>query len=45
MATAADTTPNTPLRDRMHANDEALKNTGHVFGLETLERKEGDPAT
>ena len=45
MATAADTTPNTPLRDRMHANDEAFKDTGHLFGLDTLKCKEDDPGT
>ena len=29
----------------MHANDEALKTTGSLFGLTTLARKEDDPGT
>jgi len=33
------------LRERMAANDEALRRTGHLFGLERLKHKETDPGT
>ena len=33
------------LLDEMKANDEAFKQTGHLFGLERLARKESDPGT
>ena len=44
-ATASAKPSNTPLRDRMHANGEAFKATGSLFGLTTLARKEDDPGT
>jgi N-methylhydantoinase B/oxoprolinase/acetone carboxylase alpha subunit len=33
------------LQDQLKANEEAFKKTGHLFGLESLARKEGDPGT
>ena len=33
------------LKERVAANDEAFKKTGHLFGLETLHHKETDPGT
>jgi len=33
------------LIDQLKANEEAFKKTGHLFGLEQLSRKEGDPGT
>ena len=44
-ATASSETSTTPLRDQMHANDEAFKETGSLFGLTQLARKEDDPGT
>ena len=29
-----------PLKEQLRANDEAFAKTGHLFGLETLHRKE-----
>lgn len=33
------------LLDQLRANDEAFSQSGHLFGLERLERKESDPGT
>ncbi len=33
------------LKEQLRINDEALARTGHLFGLETLERKQNDPGT
>ncbi len=33
------------LKERLRVNDEAFERTGHLFGLERLERKETDPGT
>ena len=33
------------LKERIKANEEAFRKTGHLFGLERLARKESDPGT
>jgi N-methylhydantoinase B/oxoprolinase/acetone carboxylase alpha subunit len=33
------------LKERIKANEEAFRKTGHLFGLEQLARKESDPGT
>ncbi|HEM47471.1 MAG TPA: hypothetical protein ENO23_10560 [Alphaproteobacteria bacterium] len=33
------------LKERMEANDRAFRETGHLFGLDKLVRKESDPGT
>jgi N-methylhydantoinase B/oxoprolinase/acetone carboxylase alpha subunit len=33
------------LKEQIRANDEAFQKTGHLFGLEKLQRKESDPGT
>ena len=33
------------LKEQLAENDALFKKTGHLFGLEKLARKEGDPGT